>query len=93
MFIFFILHFLRSLHGICNILIALESFFAIVQDASYFVSFIIYASGIKFITYQVCFPILIGMATCGNVAQMTMVLTGADRLLSILFPIWFVTKI
>lgn len=78
----------RNLHSVCNILIALESFFAIFQDASYFVSFGVVTSGVKFIRYENCFPILIPMALCGEAAQITMVFTGIDRLISVLFPIW-----
>jgi hypothetical protein len=79
---------LRSLHSICNILIALESFLAIFQDASYFVSFFVVSSGLKFIRYQNCFPILLPLAVCGDAAQITMLFTGIDRLFSVLFPVW-----
>jgi hypothetical protein len=61
---------------------------AIFQDCSYFVSFVVVTSGIKFIRYEICFPILIPLALCGEAAQMTMLFTGIDRLLSVLFPVW-----
>jgi hypothetical protein len=78
----------RQLRGTCNRLIALESFFAIPQDASYLVSFFVFASGTKFIAFRHCFPILIGPGLSGGNAQLVMLLTGVDRLLFILFPIW-----
>uniref|UniRef100_A0A914HFT8 G-protein coupled receptors family 1 profile domain-containing protein n=1 Tax=Globodera rostochiensis TaxID=31243 RepID=A0A914HFT8_GLORO len=80
----------NSLHGSCNILLAMESFFATTMNATYLVSFVVVVCGLRFIRYQYCFPIIILPGNVlGNCAQMTMVFTGLERLQSVLFPIWY----
>uniref|UniRef100_A0A914HVX6 Uncharacterized protein n=1 Tax=Globodera rostochiensis TaxID=31243 RepID=A0A914HVX6_GLORO len=67
----------KSLHGICNVLIALESLFGTTMDA----------------TFYYCFPIIIVPGVVmGNCAQLAMVLTGLDRLIAVLFPLWYKTR-
>uniref|UniRef100_A0A183BXI6 G protein-coupled receptor n=1 Tax=Globodera pallida TaxID=36090 RepID=A0A183BXI6_GLOPA len=78
----------KSLHGICNVLIALESLFGTTMDATFYVSFLVVISGLRFIRYQYCFPIIIVPGVVmGNCAQLAMVLTGLDRLIAVLFPL------
>ncbi|KAI3408153.1 hypothetical protein GPALN_012002 [Globodera pallida] len=83
----------KSLHGICNVLIALESLFGTTMDATFYVSFLVVISGLRFIRYQYCFPIIIVPGVVmGNCAQLAMVLTGLDRLIAVLFPLWYKTR-
>jgi hypothetical protein len=62
---------------------------AIPMDVGFHVSTVIFLSGVKFITFRTCFPIILCFSNVpGNIAQITMVLTGVDRLLCVAFPIW-----
>uniref|UniRef100_A0A914HD08 G-protein coupled receptors family 1 profile domain-containing protein n=1 Tax=Globodera rostochiensis TaxID=31243 RepID=A0A914HD08_GLORO len=79
----------KSLRSICNILIAMESAFALILNNGYYVSFLVVLSGIKFIRYEYCFWYLIVPSLFGDLCQMTMVLTGADRLCAVAMPIWY----
>uniref|UniRef100_A0A183CE63 G protein-coupled receptor n=1 Tax=Globodera pallida TaxID=36090 RepID=A0A183CE63_GLOPA len=79
----------KSLRSICNILIAMESAFALILNIGYYASFLIVLSGIKFIRYEYCFWYVIVPCLFGDVAQMTMVFTGVDRLCAVAFPFWY----
>ncbi|KAL3073971.1 hypothetical protein niasHT_039525 [Heterodera trifolii] len=79
----------KSLRGSCNILIAMESAFALILDLGYYVSFLVVIAGTKFIRYEYCFWFLIVPCLLGDMAQMTMVFTGVDRLTCVMFPIWY----
>uniref|UniRef100_A0A183CCI4 G_PROTEIN_RECEP_F1_2 domain-containing protein n=1 Tax=Globodera pallida TaxID=36090 RepID=A0A183CCI4_GLOPA len=79
----------KSLRSICNILIAMESAFALILNIGYYVSFLIVLSGIKFIRYEYCFWYVIVPCLFGDVAQVTMVFTGVDRLCCVVFPVWY----
>ena len=69
----------------------MECVFVTLMDVSYFFSFFIVLSGIRFIQYSVCFPILLPLTTASQCAQMNMLLTGIDRLFAVLLPVWFET--
>uniref|UniRef100_A0A914I8N3 G-protein coupled receptors family 1 profile domain-containing protein n=1 Tax=Globodera rostochiensis TaxID=31243 RepID=A0A914I8N3_GLORO len=79
----------KSLRSICNILIAMESAFALILNIGYYVSFLVVLSGIKFIRYEYCFWYLIVPCLFGDVAQLLMVFTGVDRLCCVVFPVWY----
>uniref|UniRef100_A0A914HDV6 G-protein coupled receptors family 1 profile domain-containing protein n=1 Tax=Globodera rostochiensis TaxID=31243 RepID=A0A914HDV6_GLORO len=79
----------KSLRSICNILIAMESAFALILNIGYYVSFLVVLSGIKFIRYEYCFWYLIVPCLFGDVAQPLMVFTGVDRLCAVAFPFWY----
>ncbi|KAF7632993.1 hypothetical protein Mgra_00007575, partial [Meloidogyne graminicola] len=78
---------IKSLHNLCNILIALESFFSILLNLNYFVSFILSLIGHPFIKFNLCFWFMILFIISGNNAQITMVLIGIDRLIAVKMPI------
>ncbi|KAL3111950.1 hypothetical protein niasHT_015148 [Heterodera trifolii] len=78
-----------SLRSICNILIATESFCALVLNLGYFISFFVVASGTKFIRYEHCFWALILPSLFGTLAQPVMVFTGLDRVFAVACPFWY----
>ncbi|KAL3096106.1 hypothetical protein niasHT_030219 [Heterodera trifolii] len=67
----------------------MESGFSLVLDLSYYTSFLVVLSGTKFIRYEHCFWLLIVPCLLGDMAELTMVFTGLDRLSSVLFPLWY----
>ncbi|KAL3108151.1 hypothetical protein niasHT_016342 [Heterodera trifolii] len=79
----------KTLRGTCNILIAMESAFALILDLGFYVSFFVLLSGRIFVRYEYCFWALLLPAVFGDMAQLTMVLTGVDRLCCVMFPIWY----
>jgi hypothetical protein len=66
----------------------MDCFLSAFDNASYYISFLVVATGVRFIPYQQCFWTIIIPDLCGDGAQLLMIFTGLERLLAVLCPIW-----
>nr|CAD2168136.1 unnamed protein product [Meloidogyne enterolobii] len=79
----------KNLRGACNVQIALNAFSICIQQSSTFVTLFVVLSGKNFISLIYCgiiqiIPLFFSMFTNGIALSI-----GVDRLLSVLFPIWY----
>ncbi|KAH7704837.1 Protein SRSX-24 [Aphelenchoides avenae] len=78
----------RSLHGVCNYLLALNAFCQAIYEISMLESFAVVADGGNLITMKTCFCIIVIPAFAKYFTLCLMVFIGLDRLKCTLLPRW-----
>lgn len=78
----------RSLHGACNVLIALSALSNAVYEVSFLITFGVVASGKNVIPFMQCVYLQLLPAFCKYFTLCLLVFIGLDRLKSVLLPTW-----
>lgn len=79
---------IRSLHGICNVLIALCALSNAVYEVSFLITFGVVASGRNVIPFMQCVYLQLIPAFAKYFSLCLLVFIGLDRLKSIICPTW-----
>ncbi|KAI1718207.1 serpentine type 7TM GPCR chemoreceptor srsx domain-containing protein [Ditylenchus destructor] len=78
----------KSLHGPCNVLIALNALCMAIYELSFEISMYVVATGINLITVMECFFWQFIPAFMKYFTLCLMLVIGLDRLICLLFPFW-----